>query len=270
VSLLEHPERRTHDLSSLTAVLCGAAPAPVWVWQKAQSELGVTEISTGYGMTECGGAMTMTLPEDPLERHSETVGRVKLAGVAGLPEHDGDLCHYKTVDPLTGENLPDGAEGELASSGPTHMLGFWEKPQETAAVLRSKWVHSGDLGRIRDGYIQLTGRSKELYKSGGELVMPKEIEELLTRQPGISQAYLIGLPDERWGEAGCACIVREPDSEITAEDVIKLCKEKLAQFKVPKHVLFIEATDLPTTPTGKVQKFRLVQQAKQRLERKDV
>ncbi len=269
VALLEHPDRQTRDLSSLTAILSGAAPAPVWVWQKVQSELGVTEITTGYGMTECGGAMTMSLPEDPLECHSETVGRVKFAGVAGLPDHGGDLCYYKTVDPLTGEDLPDGVEGELVSHGPTHMLGFWEKPQETAATLRGGWVHSGDLGQIRDGYLQITGRSKELYKSGGELVMPKEIEELLTRHSGISQAYLVGVPDERWGEAGCAWIVREPGAEITAEDVIKLCKEKLAQFKVPKYVLFIEATDLPTTPTGKVQKFRLVQQAKQRLERKD-
>ena len=270
VALLEHPDRQTCDLSSLTAILSGAAPAPVWMWRKVQSELGITEITTGYGMTECGGAMTMTLPEDPLERHSESVGRVKLAGVAGPADHGGDLCRYKTVDPLTGETLPDGTEGELASCGPTHMLGFWEKPTETAATLRDGWVYSGDLGRIRDGYIQLNGRSKELYKSGGELVMPKEVEELLTRQPGISQAYLIGIPDERWGEVGCACIVREPSSQITAEDVIKLCKEKLAQFKVPKHVLFIEAVDLPTTSTGKVQKFRLVERVKQRLESKDI
>jgi len=265
VALLEHPDRRTRDLTSLLAVLSGAAPAPVWLWEKIRDELGVTEMTTGYGMTECGGAMTMSLPEDGLERHSATVGRVKMAGVAGLPG-SGDLCAYRTVDPVTGEDLPDGAEGELVSSGPTHMLGYWDKPEEAAATLRGGRVHSGDLGRVRDdGYVQLTGRSKELYKSGGELVMPKEIEELLTQHPGVSQAYAVGVPDERWGEVGCVWVVPEPDAVVDPAALIALCKEKLARFKVPKHVLVLAADDLPTTPTGKVQKFRLARRAAERL-----
>ena len=267
VALLEHPDRRTRDLSSVTAILSGAAPAPVWLWQKVQSELGITEITTGYGMTECGGAMTLTRPEDPLELHAGTVGSPKMAGVAGIPERGGDLCEYRTVDPITGDELPGGGEGELISRGPTHMLGYWEKPVETALALRDGWLHSGDLGTIEpNGYLRVTGRSKELYKSGGELIMPVEIEELLTHQPGISQAFLVGVPDERWGDVGCAWIVCEPGSAITADDVITVCREHLARFKVPKHVFFIEATGLPTTPTGKVQKYRLVQMAKQRLE----
>jgi fatty-acyl-CoA synthase len=269
VALLEHPSRTGHDLSSLTAILSGAAPAPVWLWQKVQAELGVTEITTGYGMTECGGAMTMTLPEDPLECHSSTVGRPKLAGAAGLggdDDHGGDLCRYKTVDPVTGEDLPDGAEGELVSTGPTRMLGYWDKPDETAQALRGGWVYSGDLGVIRpDGYLQVTGRSKELYKSGGELIMPKEIEDLLTRHAGISQAFVVGVPDERWGDVGCAWVVREPGSVVTVEELTALCKEKLARFKVPKHFLFLEPADLPTTPTGKVQKYRLAQRAAERI-----
>ena len=142
------------------------------------------------------------------------------------------------------------------------MLGFWNKPEETALGLRDNWVFSGDLGRVRpDGYVEITGRSKELYKSGGELVMPKEIEELLTAHPDISQAYAIGLVDERWGEIGCACVVRAPGSTITEAEVIAHCKDHLARFKVPKLVWFLDADDLPTTPTGKIQKFRLVQQA---------
>jgi fatty-acyl-CoA synthase len=262
VALLEDASRAKHDLSSLTAILSGAAPAPVWLWQKVRAELGVTEITTGYGMTECGGAMTMTLPEDPLEYHSTTVGRPKLAGAAGLAEADGDLCRYKTVDPITGEDLPDGAEGELASTGPTHMLGYWEKPEETAKALRGGWVYSGDLGAVRpDGYLQVTGRSKELYKSGGELVMPKEVEDALTRHPGVSQAFVVGVADERWGDVGCAWVVREPGSAVTVEELTMLCKEKLARFKVPKHFLFLDPSELPTTPTGKVQKFRLARRA---------
>jgi fatty-acyl-CoA synthase len=266
VALLEHSDRHTRDLSSVFAILSGAAPAPVWLWEKVRGELGISEITTGYGMTECGGAMTMSLPEDPLERHSATVGRVKRAGVAGMAEYGGDLCRYATVDPLTGESLPDGAEGELISTGPTHMLGFWDKPTETAEALRGGWVHSGDLGRVRaDDYLQVTGRSKELYKSGGELVMPKEIEDLVSRVPGVSQAYAVGVPDDRWGEVGCLWVVPEPGATPDPGALLALCREKLARFKVPKHVLLIGSGELPTTPTGKVQKFRLVRQATERL-----
>jgi fatty-acyl-CoA synthase len=262
VALLEHPARADHDLSSLFAILSGAATAPVWLWERVRADLGATEITTGYGMTEAGGAMTMTRPEDALELHSTTVGAPKMAAAAGLVEHDGALCRYETIDPVTGEALPPGAEGELTSHGPTTMLGFWEKPVESAAALVDGWLRSGDLGRVReDGYVQLTGRSKELYKSGGELVMPKEIEELLSRHPGISQAYAVGVPDDRWGEAGCVWVVREPGSEVSAEAVLELCRGKLARFKVPKHVLFSAASDLPTTPTGKVQKFELARRA---------
>ena len=266
VALLEHPGRGSYDLSSLRAILSGAAPAPVWLWEKVQAELGVTEITTGYGMTECGGAMTLSLPEDTFEYHSATVGRPKLAGVAGLPERGGDLCVYKTVDPLTGADLPDGAEGELASCGPTHMLGFWRQPEETAMALCDGWVRSGDLGLVRpDGYLRVTGRSKELYKSGGELVMPKEIEDLLTQHPGVSQAYAVGVADERWGDVGCAWVVPEPGAAVDAGELLALCRDKLARFKVPRHILFVAADQLPTTPTGKVQKFRLAQRAEEQL-----
>jgi len=275
VALLEYPGLAGCDLSSLTAILSGAAPAPVWLWHKVRAELGVTEITTGYGMTECGGAMTLTLPEDPLELHSATVGRPKLAGAAGVhpvtPVADAqrgeDLCVYKTVDPVTGEDLPTGTEGELASTGPTHMLGYWNKPEETAQALRAGWVYSGDLGVVSpDGYLRVTGRSKELYKSGGELVMPKEIEDLLTRHPGVSQAFVVGVADDRWGDVGCAWIVPEPGAAVEAGELIALCKEKLARFKVPRHVLFLSSAELPTTPTGKVQKFRLAQRAAERVQ----
>jgi fatty-acyl-CoA synthase len=267
VAIIEHPDLKQYDLSTLNAILCGSAPAPVWIWEKFRDDLGISEIVTGYGMTECGGAMTLTLPEDRLELSSSTVGRVKLAGAAGLPEYDGDLCHYLTVDPLTGAPLADGAQGELASYGPTTMTGYWGKPEETAAVLSTEGLlRSGDLGLVGpDGYLRVTGRSKELYKSGGELVMPREIEELLSAHDDIAQVFAIGLTDERWGEIGCAVVVRRAGAAITEDNVIALCKAKLARFKVPKQVIFLEQDELPKTPTGKVQKYRLVPVAEQRI-----
>ena len=258
VAMVESPRRGDYDLRTLSAILCGSAPAPIWLWQQIEEVFGVSEIVTGYGMTECGGAMTLTRPEDPLELTSSTVGRPKAAGAASA-EGTGDLVVYATIDPLSGKRQPDGETGELVSWGPTTMLGYWNKPDETAAVLDSDGIlRSGDLGRVRpDGYLEVTGRSKEIYKSGGELVMPREIEDVLARHEAVSQVYAVGITDDRWGEIGCAVIVRAPGSQITEDEVIAYCKEHLARFKVPKRVLFLQAGQLPTTATGKVQKFKL-------------
>ncbi|GAB2972230.1 class I adenylate-forming enzyme family protein [Nocardioides montaniterrae] len=263
VAMVESPVRHEVGLSTLTALLCGSAPAPIWLWEQVERELGVSEIVTGYGMTECGGAMTLTRPEDDLLLTSTTVGRPKMAGSAGV-EGSGDLVVYRTIDPVTGEDLPAGEVGELISEGPTTMLGYYAKPEETAKALHGRVLLSGDLGRVRpDGYLELTGRSKELYKSGGELVMPKEVEDVLAAHPAISQVYAVGLVDDRWGEIGCAVVVRAPDGDLTADDVIAHAKAHLARFKVPKRVVFLDADQLPTTATGKVQKFRLVELATQ-------
>ncbi|MCW2589469.1 MAG: acyl--CoA ligase [Mycobacterium sp.] len=259
VAMVESPVRSQYDLSSLNAILCGSAPAPIWLWTQIAEEFGVREIVTGYGMTECGGAMTLTRPEDPLNLTTETAGRPKMAGAASITGSD-ELVSYKTVDPATGVDLEAGQEGELVSRGPTVMKGFWNRPEQTAAVLRGEWLHSGDLGVVRaDGYLHVTGRSKELYKSGGELVMPKEIEDLLARHDDISQVFAIGLVDDRWGEIGCAVVVPAPGAELTETDVLTICRNGLAKFKVPKRVVFVDAEDLPKTPTGKVQKFKLAE-----------
>src|SRR4029077_10347931 len=131
---------------------------------------------------------------------------------------------------------------ELVSSGPTAMLRYWNRPDETAATLRDGWLFSGDLGRVRaDGYLQVTRSGKELYKSGGELVMPKEIEDLLAAHDQISQVFAVGLPDQRWGEIGCVVVVLAPGAALTEDDVLALCRAKLARFKVPKRVVFYRA-----------------------------
>lgn len=267
IQVLEKMETGEYDISSLKALLSGSAPGPAWLWDKAEKVLGVREIVTGYGMTECGGAMTLSLPEDTHEITATTVGRPKLAGSAGiayLPRNP--ICEYRTADIVTGELLPEGEEGELISRGPTHMLGYWDKPEETAAALRNGWLYSGDLGRVLpSGYLQVTGRSKEVYKSGGELVMPKEIEDIVAQINGVSQVFAVGVPDEKWGEIGCLFIVPTPDSTLDESAILDHCRAHLARFKVPKKIFFQNIDNLPTTPTGKIQKFRLVEMAMEML-----
>lgn len=263
VALVEHPRRGEFDLGTLAAVMSAAAPAPVRLWRQVQTEMGVEQVTTAYGQTEASASTTYTMPDDPLELVATTVGRPKPGYVAGDQAIGGRVADYKVVDPVTGEDLPEGSEGELAVRGPQVMRGYYNLPEETAAVLTEDgWLRSGDLGRIRpDGYLVLTGRSKELYKRGGELVAPKEIEDVLTCFPGVSQAFVVGLPDDRWGEVGCAFVVPTAGASLDAEALTAFCKAKLARFKVPDQIHFLSAEELPTTATGKVQKFRLVQRA---------
>lgn len=262
VALLEYPDRAAYDLSSVFACLCAAAASPLWIWEAMREDLGITEITTGYGMTEAGGGTTMTLPEDPLELHVGTVGRPRMAGAAGIPEAGDAICRYRVCDPVTHRDLEGGTEGELVSSGPAVMIGFWDIPDDAAPSLVDGWLFSGDIGRVlAGGYVQLTGRTSDLYKSGGELVMPKEVEDVLCNYPGVSQAFVVGIPDQRWGEAGCAWIVADAGVNLTGTEILDHCRSHLARFKVPRTVRFLESAELPLTPTGKVQKFRLKEMA---------
>jgi fatty-acyl-CoA synthase len=269
MALIDHPAREKHDLSSLTGVLSGAAPTPVSAWKRMIEALGLSEVFTGYGMTELSCATVLTCIGDPLETLERTVGRTIDAGAAGLPEHKGLIGEYRTCDPYTGQLLPPGAEGELVFRGPTATKGYFERPEESAVLfLEGGWLRSGDLGRIRsDGYIELTGRSKELYKTGGELVAPKEVEAVLDQHPAVAQSYVIGVPDEKWGEIGAAWVVPKPGATCSPQELSQFCAERLAKYKWPRHVFLTDAESLPKTPTGKVQKFELVKQAVALLER---
>lgn len=259
VAVLDDPAAAETDSSSLRSMMCAAAPAPRWLWDKARATFSLTELVTAYGSTELAGSVTLTQPEDPIERVIHTVGRIKHGGVAGLD--GGPLARLKVTDPLTGEDLPEGAVGELRWRGPTVTPGRWSRGDDAAPT--EEWLASGDLGRIRDdGYVELVGRSKEVYKSGGELVMPSEVEQLLTQQPGVSQAFVVGVPDERWGEIGWAWIVPEPGATVDVPAVIEACREKLARFKVPKQVEIVTVEQLPQTTTGKVQRHLIVEQIK--------
>lgn len=260
VAVVEEAARGRYDTSSLESVFSAAAAAPVRLWDEIGARLAPRQIFTGYGQTEVSAATTLTLPGDPVELVAETVGREKLGGLAASAGPDGTLARYRTVDPFTGEPLPDGAEGELSVRGPIVTRGYLNDPERTAALIDAEaWLRTGDLGRIRpDGYLELTGRSSELFKVGGELVAPKQIEQVLTGHDGVAQAYAAGVPDERLGEVGWAWVVRAEGSSVTETELLRHCRERLAGFKVPRRLVFLAAEDLPKTATGKVQKYRLI------------
>jgi fatty-acyl-CoA synthase len=268
IALMEQAKIQHYDLSSLTAIHSAAAPTPSWVWRDIQETLGCDEIFTSYGQTETTATIICTLPGDPIEIVSSTQGRVVEAGIAGMAQEDGRIAQFKMIDPETGEDLPWGVAGEICTRGPMNSLGYFRRPEETAKImLPGGWIRMGDLGQFRDdGNLFLTGRSKELYKSRGELVSPKELEQILTTHPAISQAFLIAMPDDRWGECGCAWIVLTPGEQIEAQAVIDYLSERVARYKLPRDVWFIEDADLPKTGTGKVQKNVLQQMAAKLIE----
>jgi fatty-acyl-CoA synthase len=263
LAVVEAAAATDHDLSSLHAVMSAAATCPARLWRQLVERLDVTELVTGYGMTETSAATTFTLPGDPVEVMVETVGRPKPAGVAGDPALGGLLAAYATVDPETGAPLPEGAPGELVVSGPIVMRGYRDNPDENARAFDDEGrLRSGDLGRVRpDGYLELTGRSKDLYRCGAESVMPAEVEAVLTERDDVEQAHVVAVPDERMGEVGCAFVVAAPGAQPEPDELIAYCRDQLSRHKVPAHVILVEAGELPLTASGKVQKFVLAERA---------
>ena len=261
VGVVEQAAKAKYDLSSLESVFSAAAPAPVWLWERVHEHLAPRTVFTGYGQTEVSAATALTLPGDPLDVVSQTVGVPKLGGIAASPGMDGRLAEYRTLDPFTGTPLAPGSEGELAARGPIVTRAYHRDAVQTGRMLDADgWLRSGDLGMIDDdGYLRLTGRARELFKVGGELVAPKEVEDLLTGETGVAQAYVAGVPDERMGEIGWAWVVPESDTDLDVETLRRSCRERLAPYKVPRHFVVTAAEDLPTTTTGKVQKYRLIE-----------
>ena len=264
VGLVEEAARGQYALRRLESLMSAAAAAPVWLWERVQRDLGPRMVCTGYGQTEVSAATALTQPGDPLEVVAETVGCPKLGGRAADGEPDGRLAAYRTVEPFSGTPLPAGEEGELCARGPIVARAYDADPARTRERIDPDgWLRSGDLGRVRpDGYLTLTGRASELYKVGGELVAPKEVEAVLTRQAGVAQAYVAGVPDPRRGEVGWAWVVPDGTLALDPRALIRACRASLAPFKVPRVVRIVDAEELPTTTTGKVQKYRLVDSAR--------
>ncbi len=264
LKMLDAIKTRPRDLSSLISVFSSGGVSPPGIWEDIRAGFGAPEVMTAYGMSETTASTTCTWPEESDEHLYSSNGRLKPAGVAGDPALGGLLALYKTRDPETGEDLAPGLSGELMAYGPIITPGYFDKPEETAeAFTADGWLHTGDVGTIdADGFLSLTGRIKEAYRCGGEMVMPREIELVLGRHPAVHEAHVVGIPHDRMGDVGCACIVLVPGSTAPdPQELIDLASAELARFKVPRHVLFVQEEDLPRTATGRVQKFKLIQQA---------
>lgn len=265
LKIIEVVQQRGFDCPCLVTVFSSGGTSPPTIWGDIRHFLQVPEVMTAYGMTETTASTTCTRPEGDDVHLLHSNGRLKLAGAAGDPGLDGQIAKYKTIDPLTGEDLPYGAIGELMAKGPVVTKGYYNKPEETAAALEDDgWLHTGDLGTISaEGFLLLTGRIKETYRCGGEMVMPKEIEDLLNTHPLVAQALVVGIPDLKMGEVGCVCVVAAREGRPDPQELIDLCSERLARFKVPRYVVFLNEQDIPVTATGRPQKFRLAGVAKQ-------
>lgn len=267
VAMLEIAEQESFDLSSLTAIHSAAAPTPSWVWQRIQDVFGCGEIFTSYGQTEATATIICTQPGDDLEVVATTQGIIVKGGVAGIAERGGDIAEFRIVDPVSGADSPSGTPGEIWTRGPMNSLGYLDRPADTAALFaEGGWLRTGDLGYFRDdGNLLLTGRIRELFKSRGELVSPKEVEEVITTHSAIREAYVIGMPDDRYGECGCAWLVSADPVAPSVAEITAYLAERLPGYKMPRDIWFIDTAELPKTGTGKVQKNLLKDRAERLL-----
>ena len=246
IAELSLPDVADYDVSSLRTGIMAGSPCPVEVMKQVVDRFGMTEVSICYGMTETSPVSTQTRADDSLDRRVSTVGRT------------GPHLESKIVDPETGLTVPRGTPGELCTRGYSVMLGYWDQPEKTAEVIdRARWMHTGDLGVMDDeGYVNITGRIKDMVIRGGENVYPREIEEFLYTHPDILDAQVIGVPDARYGEELMAWVrLREGVNHLTAEAVREFATGKLAHYKIPRYVHVVE--EFPMTVTGKVRKVEM-------------
>ncbi len=249
-SILDHPDRDRYDLSSLRVAVTGAADIPMELIRRVVDELPFPTIIAGYGLTE-GGTATGTAPGDDVETIATTVGR---------PRPGFEL---RIVDG-EGRDVPDGEPGEILLRGGSIMSHYLDDPDATAQALSAEgWLKTGDLGVLgADGCLRIVGRAKDMFIVGGFNAYPAEIENALLRHPDISQAAVIGIPDERLGEVGMAFVVLRPGATATEADIVAWSREQMANYKVPRAVEVVD--ELPINATGKVVKETLREQAARR------
>jgi fatty-acyl-CoA synthase len=246
IAELADPGFDTYDLTSLRTGIMAGSPCPVEVMKQVVARMGMDEVTICYGMTETSPVSTQTTATDSLERRVSTVGRVH------------PHVEVKIVDPESGRTVPRGTPGELCTRGYSVMLGYWGEPARTAEVIdAARYMHTGDLAVMDDdGFVNITGRIKDMVIRGGENVYPREIEEFLYSHPDILDAQVIGVPDARYGEELMVWVQLRPGAdELTAEQLREFCSGKLAHYKIPRYVHVVE--EFPMTVTGKVRKVQM-------------
>ncbi|MBJ6749720.1 AMP-binding protein [Geomonas anaerohicana] len=249
IAELEHPRFAEFDLTSLRTGIMAGSNCPIEVMRRVIRDMHASEITIAYGQTESSPVITQTRTDDPIELKVATVGRV-------LPN-----VELKIVDIETGAELPPGKQGELCTRGYLVMKGYYKMPDETAkAIDADGWLHTGDLAVMdENGYCKITGRIKNMIIRGGENIYPREIEEFLYTHPKISDIQVYGVPDRKYGEQVMAAVVLKQGSEMTEEEVKEFCRGRIANYKIPKYVRFVDS--YPMTASGKIQKFKLREMA---------
>nr|WP_212763184.1 AMP-binding protein [Gordonia araii] len=243
IAELALPDFGDYDLSSLRTGIMAGSPCPEQVMREVVDRMHMEEVSICYGMTETSPVSTQTRTDDELGLRVGTVGRV------------GPHLEIKVVDPATGDTVPRGVAGEFCTRGYSVMKGYWNQPEKTAEVLDEQgWMHTGDIAVMgENGYVQITGRIKDMVIRGGENIYPREIEEFLYTHPDILDAQVIGVPDERYGEELMAWVrLRDGVADFTVEDLRAFADGKIARHKIPKYVHVVD--EFPMTVTGKVRK----------------
>ncbi len=256
IAELEHPDFKKFDLSSLRTGIMAGAPCPPPLMQRVMQDMHCEEILIGYGETEASPLTHLTTRDDSLERRTQTVGK-------NLPHQE-----VKIVDVETGATVPLGEIGEICFRGYHIMRGYYGQPEKTAETIdENAWLYSGDLGTMdAEGYVQITGRRKEMIIRGGENIYPREIEEFLFTHPKVAQVAVFGIPDEYFGEEVMAWIQLHVGETTTEDEIRAFCKDQIAHFKIPKHIWFVE--EFPMTVTGKLQKFKMREIAMEKLQGK--
>ncbi len=249
IAEMSHPMFEMFDLSSLRTGIMAGSPCPIEAMKKVIEDMNMTEVTIAYGLTEASPVFTQTSVDDPIEKRVNTVGT------------DMPFSEVKIVDPETGETLGPGVTGEICCRGYNVMKGYYKMPEMTQqAIDEEGWLHSGDLAvRDEDGYYSIVGRIKDMIIRGGENIYPREIEEFLYTMNGIRDVQVVGIPDEKYGEIVGAFIIREDGADIKEEDVRDFSIARIARYKVPKHVFFVN--EFPLTASGKIQKFKLKEMA---------
>jgi fatty-acyl-CoA synthase len=259
IAELADPSFDEHDLSSLRTGIMAGSPCPVEVMKQVIERMGMAEVTICYGMTETSPVSTQTRADDSIDRRVSTVGRVH------------PHLEVKIVDPETGRTVPRGEPGEFCTRGYSVMLGYWEQPDKTAeAIDAARWMHTGDLAIMDDdGYLNITGRIKDMVIRGGENIYPREIEEFLYTHPDVLDAQVIGVPDERYGEELMAWVRMKDGAEpLTTESLREFCAGKLAHYKIPRYVHVVD--EFPMTVTGKIRKVEMRQVSVELLGLQDV